>query len=126
VVEQRIKLNRIDWFVLVLCVAFIISLYVRFWKADESAQQVEILVQGEKQYILDLKQDRKITVQGKQGESLIEIKDGKARFISSSCNTSFCVRNGWQQHGGDFVACLPNAVSLHLAGGSKLYDAINF
>ncbi len=120
------KLTNTDKLVFILSVLLVIGLYWGFWSANEDAREVEILVNGEKTHILDLFEDKRISVTGKLGESIIEIKDGQARFLSSSCNTSFCVRSGWQNHGGDFVACLPNGVSLHLAGGKKVYDAINF
>lgn len=120
------RLTWADKIVLILCVLLTASLYWGLWRADDEAREVEIIVDGEKNYILDLFENKRLSVKGKLGESVIEIKDGQARFISSPCNTSFCVRSGWQNHGGDFVACLPNSVSLHLVGGSKLYDAINF
>jgi len=119
-------LTRSDTVVVALGFLLVSSLYWGFWRADESAAELVIFVNGEKAYILDLFEDKKITVKGSVGDSLIEIKNGQARFISSPCNTSFCVRSGWQMHGGDFAACLPNSVSLHLSGGTKVYDAINF
>ena len=119
-------LTSLDKIILLLCFFLVVSLYWVLWRVDEEAHEVEIIVGGEKTYILDLHEDKRLSVKGKQGESIIEIKNGQARFISSSCNTSFCVRSGWQSHSGDFIACLPNSVSIHLAGGKKVYDAINF
>ncbi|MDH5257947.1 MAG: NusG domain II-containing protein [Gammaproteobacteria bacterium] len=120
------KLTAPDKIVFSLSILFIVSLYWGLWQASDEAYEVEIFISGEKNYRLDLHENKRLAVKGKLGDSIIEIKDGQARFISSPCNTSFCVRNGWQSHGGDFAACLPNAVSLHLVGGGKIYDAINF
>ena len=120
------KLTGLDKIVFVLCILVVLSLYFSFWRADEDASEVEIIVGGVKTHILDLFENKQLSIEGTHGESVIEIKDGQARFISSPCNTSFCVRSGWQSQGGDFVACLPNSVSIHLVGGQKIYDAINF
>ena len=120
------KLNKIDKLVFLFCFLLVVTLYWVLWKADEGAREVEVLVDGEKTHILDLFESKRLSIKGSRGESVIEIKDGQARFLSSPCNTSFCVRSGWQSHSGDFVACLPNSVSLHLVGGKKIYDAINF
>jgi len=119
-------ITRLDKIVIALSSLLVVSLYWGLWRADEEASEVEIFVDGKKSYILDLFENKLVTVQGARGESMIEIKDGQARFVNSPCSTSFCVRSGWQNHGGDFVACLPNSVSLHLVGGQKIYDAINF
>ena len=123
---NTITLSRADKLVIIFSLALVISLYWLLWRGSSEAQEVEIIVNGEKQYILDLHTNTQIQVDGKHGSSMIEIKDGQARFVSSPCSTSFCVRSGWQHQSGDFVACLPNGVSLHLAGGAKVYDAINF
>lgn len=120
------KLSFSDKSVFVLSFLLVAALYWGLWKSDGLAQEVEILVEGKIQYILDLQEDKIITVQGTRGDSIIKISDGQVRFVSSHCNTSFCVRNGWQKNGGDFIACLPNGVSFYLKGGKKVYDAINF
>lgn len=120
------RLSQSDKVVVIFSVVLVASLYWFFWQGNDTAQEVEVLVDGKKTHILDLFENKRVTIQGSLGESIIEIKDGQARFLSSPCNTSFCVRSGWQDHGGDFVACLPNGVSLHLVGGNKVYDAINF
>ena len=119
-------LTNIARVIFLFCFLFVLSLYWLLWKADENAQEVEVLVDGKKTHILDLFDNKRLSISGSHGESVIEIKDGQVRFVSSPCNTSFCVRSGWQKHGGDFVACLPNSVSFHLVGGKKIYDAINF
>ena len=121
-----VDLSRADKLVIIFSLGLVISLYWLLWRGSSEAQEVEIIVDGEKQYILDLYTNTQIQVDGKHGRSMIEIKDGQVRFVSSPCSTGFCVRSGWQHQSGDFVACLPNGVSLHLAGGVKVYDAINF
>ena len=105
---------------------FVLALYYVFWVGGGEAKHVEIFVNGEKRYVYNLSENHKIAVQGKIGESLIEIAEGRIRFLHSPCNTQFCVRSGWHEHSGSFAACLPNGVSIQLTGVGKMYDAINF
>ncbi len=71
-----------------------------------------------------LNQARLIKIQGHIGPSLIEIKQGKARFIHSACRNKFCVFHGWLSVSGDTSACLPNRISITLKGTRNQYDAI--
>lgn len=102
-------------------------LYSIFW--FESSQQGEantLLVQFAQGTPVEyaLSQDQVITIDGQIGPSLIEIKQGKARFIHSSCRNQFCVFHGWLIIAGDTTACLPNRISISLKGVDHNFDAI--
>lgn len=71
-----------------------------------------------------LNKEQVITIKGRLGPTLIEIKQGKARFIHSSCRNQFCVFHGWLTVAGDTTACLPNRISISLKGTASNYDAI--
>ncbi|MCW8932762.1 MAG: NusG domain II-containing protein [Gammaproteobacteria bacterium] len=71
-----------------------------------------------------LNKEQIINIKGNIGPTLIEIKQGKARFIHSSCRNQFCVFHGWLTVPGDTTACLPNRISISLKGTSSEYDAI--
>lgn len=45
-------------------------------------------------------------VEGEIGTTVIEVRDGRARFLSSPCPNETCVLEGFQ----DFIVCLPNKV----------------
>lgn len=102
-------------------------LYSVFW--FDSSQQGEadtLLIQFAdnlpSKYALN--KDKIIELQGHKGPSIIEIKQGKARFIHSSCRNQFCVFHGWLTVAGDTTACLPNRISISLQGTANNYDAI--
>jgi len=121
-----IALSKADKLIFVTALSLLVVLYLVFWTADSAAQQVEILVDGEKRYVYDLRDEKTINIEGRLGTSVIRIENGKVRFLNSSCSSKLCIRSGWHEHAGSLLACLPNGVSVHLQGGSKMYDAINF
>jgi len=115
-----------DKIVICMAVGFVIFLYVWLWQTPQEGDDVSILVNGQQQYRLSLQQDKILDVEGGLGISRIEIKAGAVRFFSSPCSNKQCIHRGWLDQAGDFMACLPNRVSLYLLGLNNHYDAINF
>lgn len=118
-------MTRADRWVVFLAVASIALLYAWLWRTSEPGALVEISVAGQASKVFSLNQNQVVTVQGKEGESVLEIRDGRVRFSHSPCREKICVRSGWLSKGGDFAACLPNGVSAYIPGADA-YDAINF
>ncbi|MCU7939291.1 MAG: NusG domain II-containing protein [gamma proteobacterium symbiont of Bathyaustriella thionipta] len=115
--------------ILILFAASILTLwlYSIFWFSANQQGEAEILrVQFADNPPLEytLSEDRTIVLAGKIGDSLIEIKQGKARFIHSACRNQFCVFHGWLTVAGDSTACLPNRISISLKSALSDYDAI--
>ncbi len=44
----------------------------------------------------------------------IEVENGRARVLSSSCPDKVCVNCGWLENKGDTAVCLPNGVVLRI------------
>lgn len=119
-------MTRADIIVVVLAVALLPFLYAYYWGNSDEGREVRVLVGGEEQGIFSLKTNKRVQIQGKLGPSTIEIHNGKVRFVESPCQGKQCVHTGWLNHGGEFAACLPNAISLLVLGDSQRFDAINF
>ncbi len=67
-------------------------------------------------YAYSLKENGIHSFEGPLGITEIEIKDGRARVISSPCRNGICMEAGWS----DTLCCLPNrivAVSSSEEGG---------
>lgn len=114
---NRKLLNTADIVILLLAVLLTIWLYHFFWfnhtqsgKAD--FLMIQIADKPPQQYSLN--RDRRIKIKGTMGESIIEIKQRKVRFIHSPCRNQFCVLHGWISHNSDITACLPNQMSISL------------
>jgi hypothetical protein len=71
---------------------------------------VRIDVEGQPLYVLPIEKERMLTVDGPQGETVIEIKNQKLRVKDSSCTRKLCVKQGWIERG--VIVCLPNKVVI--------------
>lgn len=73
-----------------------------------------------------LRLDKTITVPGPLGTSVVKIRNMQARVTKDPGPRQICVREGWMRHPGQIAICLPNQVSVELAGGKKEYDSLNY
>lgn len=113
-----------DWVVLFAGAAAVAWLFAVLWHA-EPAGKVRIR-SGDKVYAtFSLDQERTVEVPGPQGVSRILIHNHQVRFQSSPCRNQYCVHQGWLARAGQVAVCLPNRVSLELAG-EKGYDSLNY
>jgi len=120
--------------IIILCASIIFTVWLynvfwfgSFWLSNGQTGEAETLVvqYADKSPVeYPLEEERLITIEGAIGDSIIEIKQGKARFIHSSCRNQFCVFHGWLTIAGDTTACLPNRISISLKGQLTDYDAI--
>lgn len=114
-----------DWLIIVASLFCVFYLFHTLW-SNEQATKVQIRL-GDKIYATySLNQQREIHVQGKLGDAVISIAQGKARFAKSPCNSQYCVHQGWLMHAGQAAICLPNQISLELLGEAKPYDSLNY
>jgi hypothetical protein len=65
----------------------------------------------------------RVEVEGPLGNTVIEIKGGGARIVSSPCLNKTCINTGSINRAGRFAACLPNQVILSVEGGGAEADA---
>jgi hypothetical protein len=122
-------MTRGDYVVLGLCVLLLPLIFMRYGLPGSAGAQARIM-SGDRTYgQVPLHRNHTYRVGGTLGSSEIEVKDGKIRFISSPCQGKQCIHAGWANRGGEFVACLPNRVSVVVLGqgvGGDYYDSINF
>ena len=119
-------MTRADWLVIVFAVLMLPFLYVTFWGATGPAHTAKVTNSHHVADEKSLATDQTFDVAGDLGNSTLEIKQGKVRFISSPCRAKICVHAGWIQSSGQLIACVPNGVLVELVGGTKEFDAINF
>jgi len=113
-----------DRIILSVALLLLLWLYPHYWTGTP-ADYALILVANQAPIKLDLQHSQQIAIAGRLGESLIEVADGRIRFIASSCRNKYCIHAGWLTKGGDFVACLPNQVSIELHRAETTnFDAI--
>jgi hypothetical protein len=64
-----------------------------------------------------------LRVPGPLGETVVELKNGRARVLSSPCTNQLCVAAGVIHSGGQWIACLPNRVLVSISGEAELDGA---
>ena len=82
--------------------------------AKEERFKKLILINGSQVIDLPWKDDRIDLEQLINRKMIVEVKNGKARVVSSNCPDKICVHTGWVSECGHFAACLPNGVILLL------------
>ena len=105
--------------------ALVVMLTLLLWN-NELADKAIIRSGGKIFSIVPLSRDQQIEVQGPLGISIIAIRNRKARIVSDPSPRQYCVRQGWLQQAGEIAICLPNQVSVELAGSRKKYDSLNY
>ncbi|MCA1799073.1 MAG: NusG domain II-containing protein [Xanthomonadaceae bacterium] len=116
-------LRPADFAVVSLAVLFVAAVAVVSWAPRSAAQVAELRGPSGIQRIA-LDNDGVYPISGRLGESVVEVKDGNARFVDSPCRNRVCIAAGWLARSEDFAACAPNGVSMRLRGQGQRYDAI--
>ena len=121
------SVSRGDVLVIAIAGLFIGMLFAHLWQPPTPASAFELRVGGELRARHPLAPDRDIAIEGRVGEVILRVADGRVRFLRSSCRNQVCVHSGWLAHRGDAAACLPSRVSVALVGsGGDAIDAIGF
>jgi len=118
------SLTIADRFILGLAIIFTIWLYIHYW-GGKTLDYAVILSADQVIQTIDLHQPQQIIIQGSIGENIIEVMDGKIRFIKSPCKQQYCVHAGWLTNNKSFITCLPNRVSIELPYANK-FDSISY
>ena len=114
-----------DWLTILLGSICVVLLALKLWSGD-LADKAIIRSGGKIFSEVPLSRNQQIEVPGPLGISIIAIQDRKARIASDPSPRQYCVRQGWLQQAGEIALCLPNQVSVELAGSKKKYDSLNY
>ena len=114
-----------DWLTLLLGGIFVVLLTFKLW-GGALADKAIIRSGGKIFKEVTLSRDQQIKVPGPLGVTIISILNRKARVASDPSPRQYCVRQGWLQQAGEIALCLPNQVSVELAGSRKKYDSLNY
>lgn len=94
---------------------------------------LSIKIGGDKHFFLYV-DDKRIELKGKEGiidlkdygkNIILEVGDGKARFLESDCNDKICIKTGYIQKCGEVAVCLPNRVAIEIKCIENEFDAIS-
>lgn len=95
--------------------ALVIALFVPR-NAGGRPSRAEVEVSGRAAARLDLARDGVSEVAGPLGTTVIEVRGGRVRVLSSPCARQTCRHAGWIDAPGEMLVCLPNEVVVRLPG----------
>jgi len=114
-----------DVLVLVLAAGIVGASYAMFWGPRAEGDTALISVGHAPVAEVSLLEDRTFPVEGLIGDSILQVENGRIRFIESPCPGRYCIHMGWINRTGEVAACLPNGVVVEIRGGHREFDAIN-
>jgi hypothetical protein len=114
-----------DWLVLLTGALAVAWLTGTFWFG---APGQRLIIKSGGQVFLEtlLTQPRIIDVGGPLGITRVQIAAHRARVLADPGPRQLCVHQGWLSRAGEAAICLPNQVSVEIAGRVKAYDSLNY
>jgi len=120
-------MTRSDTVVIILMIILLSFLYLKYWTFDTNKNNyAQITITGAPLQKILLNDNRTIKISGRIGETSIQIKDKKIRFLHSPCTKKYCIHSGWLKRTGSIAACIPNGITISIKNTKNLFDAINF
>jgi len=94
-----------------------------YWRTHSAVPGAVVVITNtadHTRHVYPLHRNNEVRVEGIIGESVIEIKDGRARFVSSPCPDKICVHwFGWIENEYQVSFCSPNQILLQIEEGQK-------
>jgi len=110
--------------VLLLCAAvlFVLSLTI----GGDIGSQAVITVDGHEEVRLPLDKDSVYTVENEGRLNIIRIENGEVFMEHASCPDGHCTAQGRVSRTGEVIVCLPNRVTVTVAGDSQELDSVAY
>jgi len=118
-----VRPRPLDYLALAISVFAVVAVSIYAYGTDRSASQVSIQT-DDGTFLYPLDEDRRVTVTGPIGETVLEIHDEEVHVESSPCRDKICIAAGWLSSAGQWTACLPNRVFVRV-GGSPDEDEVD-
>jgi len=100
---------------------------INLWGKEQQVTTAEISLNGELIQQIDLQsltELKEFSVQGPLGSSVIQVRHGEARILSSPCPDKICVKMGWVKLPGQSAICMPNRILVHIVSEKDNLDSI--
>ena len=118
------KLKPLDIPVITLATALTVIIGLKAY--GRGTNSLSVVVKGpDRTWIFPIEAEERVSVTGSLGETVVEIRKGRAAIVSSPCNGQTCVAAGELNKNGQWAACLPNRVFILIEGATDDSDAID-
>ena len=121
------RLKPADFLIAAISVAAIIF-SIGFVNRSMSGTPVLVIESPEGKFVYPMNKNKTVTIHGRLGDSTIQIKNGRARFLDSPCPNKLCVKMGDISKDSEWAACLPNQIFIRIENkkGKAKIDASTF
>ncbi len=116
--KERITFSDI----FITALIFSLSVLISFHLLKENRNDYLEINCPEGTFIYPLNENATYEINGKIGKSIIEVKDKTVCFIESPCPNKTCISDGCISNAGEFLACLPNCISVTITGKGGVDD----
>jgi len=86
-----------------------------------SGRPAAVVVEGADGFrvVVPLSEERTVEVPGPLGETIVEVREGTTRVVSSPCPDKVCIAMGTASRPGEALVCVPNGVVVRIDGGRR-------
>ena len=114
-------MKRADKLCILVIMAACVLFYVPLWFAYEGPEANEVVVQVRNEEVLrvPLWEDGTYPVEGKLGEVLVEVNEGRVRVEKETSPYHYCSIQGYVSDPSTPIICLPNEVVVTIEGGEE-------
>ncbi|NOT16874.1 MAG: NusG domain II-containing protein [Sulfuriferula sp.] len=114
-----------DGLILLISLGLVVSLTAHYWLAP-AGEKIIIKRGGELFLTASLMHPFTVAIPGPLGLTQVEVYHQRARVVSDPSPRQLCVHQGWISRAGEVAICLPNQVSIEIAGTTRHYDSLNY
>jgi hypothetical protein len=121
--RETIFLRPFDFAVIGLSLVLVVFSGLRVYGKAPAGRRV--LIRGaDRSWVFPADAEERVAVPGPLGDTVVEVRRGRARVLSSPCDNQTCVAAGHIDARGQWTACLPNRVFVVIEGtGDAPVDA---
>lgn len=114
-----------DWVVALAGMLLVASLFVSLWT---HAPGTTLIIRSGGKVVAEtgLERNRSFEIKGPLGTTVVSVENRRVRVAKDPGPRQYCVKQGWLSHSGEAALCLPNQVSVELAGALKHYDSLSY
>lgn len=114
-------MKRADKRCIVIIMAACILFYIPLWLSYGNSEGEAVVVQVRNEEVLrvSLWKDATYTVDGKLGEVVVEVKEGRVRVEKENSPYHYCSIQGYVSDPSTPIICLPNEVVVSIEGSEK-------
>lgn len=89
------------------------------YQKKPSGQIATVSVQNGPIQYFSLRENKLIILDGKRGQCMLRIQNGKIRMEESNCPLKICQHQGWISKPGEMILCIPNQLYVRIEGNQE-------